>query len=123
MELNRQMIVVLLKILVEKVKETVTMIHIVLVIWNVGKAMIWMTIVMGILQMALIVAMILIRLQVIPVTIPPIDLQLIFEISSLTIKMIFVKVENILKDNLDSIPSPSTFSENSSYRHKSMLEV
>ena len=42
--------------------------------------MIWMTIVMGILQMALIVAMILIRLRVIPVTIPPIDLQLIFEV-------------------------------------------
>jgi hypothetical protein len=71
MELNHLMIVALLQILVEKVKETVTMTHIVLVIWNVGKAMISMTIVMGILHMALIVAMILIRLRVIPETIPP----------------------------------------------------
>ena len=56
--------------------------------------MIWMTIVMGILQMALIVAMILIRLQVIPETIPPIDLHLIFEISSLKNQDIFCYQES-----------------------------
>ena len=34
-----------------------------------------------------------------------------------------VKVENISKGNLDSIPSPFTFSENSNYRQESLLEV